>query len=669
MLDNIHSPWGRTVSTLEGLIMNLSRLFPFLAAFITVVSGIAISAETIPRVAVMSVDNDSARVQYDWLIYGARWVGNQWPSMPGVIRLTAPGTAGEWDKVLAESDVLLCTDTALNGKSSAVAEKNAAVDWEIVIPRLKAFLEKGGMVLVPGAADGELARHLFPGEKTFKATRPSYAIPNADIELARYDRQSPVLSYPQLVPGVIWKPEWSPHYKESWGWSDVPEHWNKLAWNMYDQPVLMERTVGKGLLLLMALPIWEHNLYHYSEWAPLLCNAWELTSAQRRGEIRPQDIFRGRLGRMTTDSGALRIKGKPFLPISACHVGSGQYQRKGAEWFQKLSTEKQATTFYPVEKEIREVADAGFNMYEFTVDVMPEPEIKAMLDLSSSLNLTAVPMVWGLDWKRLDSLRQHPAVGMWNSTDEPELGHAEDWQVINRYQQILKFDDTRPVFMNMAMPGYNYRLGGDVLGSDGYPVPVVAPTESGHRTDFWYRMVANDWPLLAYVQNIDLYSIRYPTLEEYRFMVYDNITQGARGYIAFAYMPDAPGKDGKIYPSQYKPIWDATKQVNGELRDLTPLLTGHRIMGARLLDYVSVSPPGNWNHSVLFTDGTNWCLIIANASAEPVKKLRVSLNQEITNPHRVTVKDGTERSRKLNVKSGIFEDRPLESWGVRIYIW
>jgi hypothetical protein len=182
-------------------------------------------------------------------------------------------------------------------------------------------------------------------------------------------------------------------------------------------------------------------------------------------------------------------------------------------------------------------------------------------------------------------------------------------------------------------------------------------------------MVGNDWPLLAYVQNFDIYSIRYPTLEEYRFMVYDNITQGARGYIAFAYMPDAPGKDGKIYPSQHKPIWDATKKVNSELRELTPLLTGHRIMSSRLLDYVSISPPGNWNHSILFTDGIRWCLIIANASANPVKKLRISLNQEISNPRQVTVLDGTERDRKLRVKNGIFEDFTLGPWSVRIYIW
>lgn len=638
----------------------LPRQCRFLAVFIAAISGIALSAEPLPQVAVLSVDNEGARIQYDWLIHGTGWNGTQWPAMPGVIRLTTPGTPEEWNMVLAKSDVLLCTDTAYFGKS---------VNWQIVIPRLRAFLEKGGMVLVPGAADGELARHLFPGEKSFRATRPSYAIPGADIELGRYDRQSPVLSYPQPVPGVVWKPEWSPHYKESWGWSEVPDTWNKLAWNMYDQPVFMERTVGKGLLLMMALPIWEHNLYLYNEWAPLLRNAWALTAAQRRGETRPQDIFRGRLGRMTTDSGALRIKGKPFLPISACHAGSGQYQRKGADWYKKLSPDKQATFFYPVAKEIREIAEAGFNMYEFTVDVMPEPEIRAMLDLSSTLNLLAVPMVWKLDWKWLEPLRQHPAVAMWNSTDEPELSHAEEWQVINRYREILKFDATRPVFMNMAMPGYDYRFGGDVLGSDGYPVPVAPPTEAGHRTDFWYRMVANDWPLLAYVQSIDLYKSRYPTLEEYRFMVYDCITQGARGYIAFAYMPDAPDKDGEIYPSKHKPIWDATKRINGELRDLTPLLTGHRVMGARLPNYVSVSPPGNWNHSILFTDGVRWCLIIANASANPVKMLRLALNQEITNPRQVTVTDSTERSRKLSVTYGIIEDLPLEPWGVRVYVW
>jgi hypothetical protein len=152
--------------------------------------------------------------------------------------------------------------------------------------------------------------------------------------------------------------------------------------------------------------------------------------------------------------------------------------------------------------------------------------------------------------------RDHPGLGVWKGSDEPQWGKKSVASVVRAYQIIKEEDPNHPVWIVQAPRGTvaelrPYTAGYDIGGVDVYPIGYPPGThlegrdenreismigdyarkqravEEGRRP-FWFTLQIA-WSGVEGEGK----TLRFPTFPQERFMTYEAIINGARGLVYF----------------------------------------------------------------------------------------------------------------------------------------
>jgi hypothetical protein len=158
--------------------------------------------------------------------------------------------------------------------------------------------------------------------------------------------------------------------------------------------------------------------------------------------------------------------------------------------------------------------------------------------------------------KVIEQFKHHPALGVWNSVDEPEWKSDPVEPLRHAYELIRELDPHHPVSINHAPRGTadslrRYNVACDITGADIYPIAyppglhggqVFTNREISVVGDVTRRMLdvaGGPMPVWIYLQiswsgvTLPGKTLRMPTFPEQRFMTYQAIIAGARGIIYF----------------------------------------------------------------------------------------------------------------------------------------
>jgi hypothetical protein len=156
----------------------------------------------------------------------------------------------------------------------------------------------------------------------------------------------------------------------------------------------------------------------------------------------------------------------------------------------------------------------------------------------------------------ISRFRNHPAMGVWNSVDEPEWGRHPVEPLLRAYQIIHELDPNHPVSINHAPRGTmeslrRFNVACDITGADIYPISfppglhggdVFTNREisvTGDVTRSFVTMAEGKKPVWMYLQIAwsgvlnPGKTLRFPSFPQQRFMTYQAIIAGARGLIYF----------------------------------------------------------------------------------------------------------------------------------------
>lgn len=156
----------------------------------------------------------------------------------------------------------------------------------------------------------------------------------------------------------------------------------------------------------------------------------------------------------------------------------------------------------------------------------------------------------------INRFKNHPAMGVWNSVDEPEWGKHPVEPLLHAYQIIHELDPDHPVSINHAPRGTmeslrRYNVACDLTGADIYPIgfPMglhgggvftnLEISVAGDVTRYFVTMAEGRKPVWMYLQIAwsgvlnPGKTLRFPSFPEQRFMTYQCIINGARGIIYF----------------------------------------------------------------------------------------------------------------------------------------
>ena len=146
--------------------------------------------------------------------------------------------------------------------------------------------------------------------------------------------------------------------------------------------------------------------------------------------------------------------------------------------------------------------------------------------------------------------KDHPGLGFWKGEDEPEWGKKKVEPLVRAREIIRELDPNHPLVIMHAPRGTTeslrrYMPAGDVTGADIYPIsypPGIHSLEPNKELsqvgDYTRKMMAvaqGKMPVWMVLQIAwsgvakPGKTLRYPTLAEERFMVYEAIINGARG--------------------------------------------------------------------------------------------------------------------------------------------
>jgi hypothetical protein len=216
----------------------------------------------------------------------------------------------------------------------------------------------------------------------------------------------------------------------------------------------------------------------------------------------------------------------------------------------------------------------------------------------------------------VNQFRRHPGLLFWETEDEPSYqwkkpGPRVAPAVIREaYALLKKLDPSRAVYLNHAPTNLvstlqQYNPGGDILGTDIYPVVPAGIRElyalwpDGRQGDFLnvhlsqvgqymdkLRQVAGPkrsavmvlqafaWENLR-EKNRDPRMVLYPARQELRFMAFHSIVRGANGLIWW----------GLRFTPAGVPLWDDLAALTRELRGLDRELAAPALPVAARLEY------------------------------------------------------------------------------------
>jgi len=241
---------------------------------------------------------------------------------------------------------------------------------------------------------------------------------------------------------------------------------------------------------------------------------------------------------------------------------------------------------------LEELKQAGFNTVRLTV--APPSVLRPALDRLHAAGMMAwIALGHLIEIRDPDSdkaarlrrlvtaLRDHPALLVWESVDEPAWGKRNPDELLDGYRIVRRLDPDHPVWMNHAprnrIPTLaRFNLAADITGCDIYPVPEPQtqsdlPNKTlsviGDEADKNRAAVGDRKPIFMVLQGFAWGRLQhrkgvYPTLAQQRFMAWDAVLHGASGILYW-------GTPWTPKPSQ---AWADVKTIAHELHTMTPVL-------------------------------------------------------------------------------------------------
>jgi len=289
------------------------------------------------------------------------------------------------------------------------------------------------------------------------------------------------------------------------------------------------------------------------------------------------------------------------------------------------------------------------------------------------------------------ALKDNTTIRGWLQTDEPDNAQSDGQggygdcispeEIVRRYDEMRSHDSTRPVYLGFGQavanpkwigrgtkcaaiaPEVYYKAasrGADIVAFDIYP---IAETDQAHvmgRLDLVGRGVRNlkSWappgvPVWADIETTHIKNpYRRPTPEEIRSEVWMAIINGATGINYFVHEWEPSFNEDGVF--QYPDVVAGLKKLNGQIRDLAPVLNSPTIEGA-----VKINSPGELAYMVKQDAATTY-LFAVNMGEEPVSaKMAMAADSA---PKAVVVGE----DRAIDVEGGAFEDS-FQRYQVHIY--
>lgn len=142
------------------------------------------------------------------------------------------------------------------------------------------------------------------------------------------------------------------------------------------------------------------------------------------------------------------------------------------------------------------------------------------------------------------------AIGYWE--DEPKGVYANKVPSKERYEELVKVLDVSAPYL--------------------YPIPYQPLRSVGEAVERANTASGGKKPLLPILQLFTWQTKdRYPTPVELRCMVYLSLIHGADGIGYYSYN-NVTGKKGTNIAKEQPELWQAVKQINGEIAEMRPLL-------------------------------------------------------------------------------------------------
>jgi hypothetical protein len=256
------------------------------------------------------------------------------------------------------------------------------------------------------------------------------------------------------------------------------------------------------------------------------------------------------------------------------------------------------------EKSLQELSSAGFRLVQS--GALPPAPMKALLDKADQYHLRVWVSVSSLldfsqdaEAKRktltelVAAVGAHPALLMWESTDEPAWGSQNAEGLYEGYKFLRALDQNHPIWTNHAPRNListlaYYNRATDLAGCDIYPVPEPQAQSNlpnktihvvGDEADKSVASVNGDKPTIMVLQGFGWAELSrqsnqkpnavLPTFEESRFMAYDAIVHGARGINYW----------GTAYTDKPSRFYSDLKSLVSELAAMEPVLTAEVVTG------------------------------------------------------------------------------------------
>lgn len=240
---------------------------------------------------------------------------------------------------------------------------------------------------------------------------------------------------------------------------------------------------------------------------------------------------------------ALRINGKPFLPIGYFSVlRDNQLSAEGCNSYIEYNSQYRGHDNEWTKSWLDEFHRQGIKvvLYPFpSAAIRKRGNAQKRSDSFTAEDMKAIRAY-------VDRWRKHPAVLAWYLVDEPEIRLSDPKNFEDLYQLLRKVDPYHPcIMLNDTITGiHTYSGGGDILMPDPYPLFLIEGHASRgiHRiTDFLQAVAKHHgkqaW-LVPQVFNYGDYgqkNNRQPTFVELRNMFYQGVAANAKGFQSFVY--------------------------------------------------------------------------------------------------------------------------------------
>ena len=348
------------------------------------------------------------------------------------------------------------------------------------------------------------------------------------------------------------------------------------------------------------------------------------------------------------------------------------------------------------EEPFRELAEAGFNLVRCDskeqLDKAHENGLKVWVSLGDGLDLSKDREAREKQVReRIAELKDHPALMIWESMDEPAWTWKKPWQarasaegLAEGHKLVKELDPGHLLWINHAPRNTwktlaKFSQNTDVVACDVYPVisedidadKTYAIMPNGEQTDLADQTISCVGKYIDKLkkaaggkqavwlvaqgfawdneQNPD--NPRYPTYEEMRFMAYNAIIHGVNGILYW-------GTYSMPQPSEH---WSNLKKVVRELADLSPVLASPAIPSNVLMDYEEMGFSIDSGVEVMVKDckGTVY-VFAANTTVGPAKATFSNL------PSSADSVEVLFEERSLTVSNDSFQDS-FDPYEVHVY--